>query len=176
MGGFEALSVNTLKFIRYFIHHICNGGKFMFYVSFDKIGRYKYRWPAGIEEYDGIHYNAEINGTKVPIIVGFTKKEAFGKPRKKIIVFIKDQPIVEFAETDNYEKTGLVIGVLKKPRSEEMYKINDELPSELEKFKLVYHKDYIQDGFDRIGILLSSSDIQGMIEYALTKARLEGNI
>lgn len=47
-----------------------------------------------------------------------------------------------------------------------MYKINNELSLEFEKFKLVYHKEYIRD----------SSNIQDMIEYALIKARLYGNI
>ncbi|MCD6515222.1 MAG: hypothetical protein J7L07_09890 [Candidatus Odinarchaeota archaeon] len=84
--------------------------------------------------------------------------------------------MVEFVATDNHDKTGNLIAVLRKPKSEEMYKLNDKLPEELSNFNIVYHKDYIRGGFDRLGVLTNSSDIKTLVEYVLTRARLEGLI
>lgn len=68
----------------------------------------------------------------------------------------------------------LEISPLKKPGSEEMCRVNDEGLPEFRRFRIVYHKDCIRDGFNRLDVIFSSSDVLGMIEYALTKARLEG--
>jgi len=78
--------------------------------------------------------------------------------------------MVEFVATDNHDKTGNLIAVLRKPKSKEMYKLNDKLPDELSNFNIVYHKDYIRGGFDRSRSLANSGDIKTLVEYVLTRA------
>jgi hypothetical protein len=113
----------------------------------------------------------------VNVTVAFGQREAFGEgTRKRVLVIMDKEVLVQFAGTDNYDKTGNLIATLKKPKSEEMYRINDSIPPELRRFNIVYHKDYVRDGFDRLALVVNCSDIKTMIDYALTRALLEEKI
>ena len=141
------------------------------------IGKYAYIWPDGTKiECDSLYFLIKLPNEEVEVIVGVTELKVWGSIRKKIFIFVKNTPIVEFVATDNYDKTGNLIAVLKKPSSGEMYKLNEKLPYELEKFNIVYHKDYIKNGYDRLGILVNSSDLKTIIEYAIIRAKWMGII
>ncbi len=139
---------------------------------------YTHIWPSKEEEkFDGaLKYVANFRGKKIPVKIAIGEREAFGRHRKRVLIIVKDRVMSELAETDNYDKTGLLIGVLKKPKSEEGYKVGDTVPLELSQFTIAYHRDYIREGFDRIGIIFKSSDIDSMIRYGLVKAEMEGMI
>ncbi|MCS7137474.1 MAG: hypothetical protein NZ941_03790 [Candidatus Caldarchaeum sp.] len=138
---------------------------------------YKHRFPAGDEDYEvALHFNLLIADQKIPVIVAVGEREAFKAKRKRILVIVNGKVVVEYAGVDNYDKTGQLIAVLKKPNSEEMYRINETLPPEIREFRIVYHKDFVSSGFDRLGLLFGSADVQNMINYALVRARLEGQI
>jgi hypothetical protein len=149
-----------------------------FHPVFERMGTYKYRWPDGevVTYEEAIFFTVKIDEKKVPVVVALEKRERFGKVRRRAIVFVKDVAEVEFTGTDNYDETGNLVCPLKKIDSEEMFRINESIPDTLMKFPIVYHKDYIRDGFDRLGVLVNCSDLKLMIDYALTRARMEGRV
>ena|GEM_PF-1976858 len=144
-------------------------------IVFERAGRYVYKAPDGNTiEYDALYFHLDVDGRRIEIVVGLTKSFTYGALRKRTVVFINGTPIVEFVATDNYNETGNLIATLKKPNSNEMYNINDELPYELLWFNIVRHRDHIDGGFDKLAILVNSSDLKEMIRYAVTRAKLKG--
>jgi hypothetical protein len=150
----------------------------MFYPIYEKMGSYTHRWPSGeIVTYENsAFFTVKIGEEKISVIVAFKETEKFGRIRKRAVVFVKGSAIIEFTSTDNYDKTGDLLGPLKKPKVEEMFSLNESVPNAFTRFRIVYHKDYIKNGFDRLGILVNCSDLYTMINYALTRAQMEGTI
>jgi len=134
---------------------------------------YIFRWPPGPEKYEGaIKFRAKVEG-KVSQYTLPSARESFGTLRKRVFIVVKHRPMLELASTDNYDETDYLIGVLKKPRSEEHYRPGDAIPVELSRFTIVFHKHYIKNGFNSLAVLFSTADIEGMIEYRLIRAKLE---
>jgi len=115
-----------------------------------------------------IKFIVNYQGKSIPIVVQLGDKG--------MMVVVKNHPMVEFHKTDNYDKTGYLMGPLRKPKSEEMFKAGEVIPPELQGFNIVYQKDYRRKSPDRLGVLVKSSDIDTMINYALTRAILESKI
>lgn len=149
----------------------------MFYAKLDKIDKYQHRWPDRyIEKYDALFFKIKLNRQDVSVIVGFTERRAFRRNRKRVVIFVKGIPEVEFCGVDDYKNRGYVIAVLKKPKSEKMYTITELPPSEYSEFQIVHHKDFIKGGYDRLAILVRADDIHTMIKHALIRVRLEERI
>ena len=138
---------------------------------------YIYRWPLGPEEYEGaIKFKADVGGRTIPVIIAFDEKEVFGALRRKVYVIVKDRVMLELTGADDYERTGLLVGVLKKPGSEEHYRPDEPIPLEFSRFTIVIHKHYIHNGFNSLAVLFNIADIKGMADYGLLRAKLEGVI
>jgi len=139
---------------------------------------YKQRWPEGEEKYDGaIRFRARINDKVVPVIIAFGYREAFGAVRRRVLIIVKNKVMLELAGVDDYDWTGLLVGVLKKPGTEEHFRPGEEVPRELSRFTIVTHRDYIRKGgFYGLAVLFSIADVKGMAEYGLVRAKLEGII
>jgi hypothetical protein len=136
---------------------------------------YEYKWPNEKERFDcALHFSAVIEGKEVPLTIALGEREAFGQMRKRVIVSIKKRTILELCGTDDYDATGNLLCVLRKPNSEEMYERAETTPLQYWRFARVYHNSYIKKGgYDRVGILVGSDDFRTMIDLALTRAVLE---
>jgi len=138
---------------------------------------YKQRWPEGEEQYDGaIGFRARINDKVVPVIIAFGHREAFGAVRRRIFIIVKNKVMLELAGVDDYDRTGLLVGVLKKPGTEKHFRPGEEVSQELSRFTIVTHRDYIREGCNSLAVLFSIADVKGMAEYGLVRAKLEGII
>ena len=135
---------------------------------------YVHQWPLEREEYEGaIKFRADVRGRSIPVLIAFGEREAFGRKRRRVLVIVNGKVMLELVGTDDYDSTGELIGVLKQPKSEKHFRRGEPIPLELSGFTLVLHKHYIKGGYNTLGVLFKEIDIKGMIEYGLTRARLE---
>jgi len=139
---------------------------------------YRFRWRLGFEEeFEGaFKLKVLAYGREIPVEVAYGEKHLHGMRRKRILVVVRGRAVAEFEAVDGYEKNGLVVALLKKPATGELYKPGEEIPLEFTGFKIVRHKDYVGRGYDGLAILFNCLDIRGMVGYSLAKARLEGII
>jgi hypothetical protein len=128
---------------------------------------YTYTWPDGnIEIYNAVIYEAEFGDWKGEIVVGFTEREGYGKLRKRAIVFINGHPEAEFVGTDDYDKTGHLAALIKRPDGKFMR--IDEIDRRYAGFNVVNHSSQIREGREGFAALLvSSDDHKTMIQHAL---------
>lgn len=141
-------------------------------IIFKKVGSYSYKWPGGsTETYDAIFYEIRFNNSVCEIVVGFTDRVAFGKQRKRVVVFINEYPMVEFAGTDDYDKTGNLVAQIKDANGK--YVGLNNVPPEYSDFVIVEHSSQIKGGYrGRAAILVSNHDIKRIIEHALIQQKL----
>ena len=75
---------------------------------------YKYKWPEDVETFTNfVDYVAEGADGEHQVRVGFTEREAYGKLRVRIVVWIDGYPHAEFLGADDCEKSGDVLSVIK---------------------------------------------------------------
>jgi hypothetical protein len=132
---------------------------------------FKYQWPRGGPEHMIlVEFIADSN---VRIGLGFTMRPVFGQDRKRVIVFVNGHPEAQFVGTDDYEATGEVIGIIKKPGSQAHYKPKESLPDEYLGMPIVIYRDRIQwrGAFNSRSLLANIADFPTMIKHALIQTR-----
>jgi len=99
------------------------------------------------------------------------KEERYKKPRRVITIVVDGEPRKDFVATDNYDKTGELVARIK--IGNEFIKEKEKIPERIRKnFKVVNHKEYIEDGFEHFAILLRNNEITKMIHYTLLEKEL----
>jgi len=97
-------------------------------IKFVETKKFQYCWPKGpVEDYDGIIYDVTFHGEKHIVLIGFTMREAFRKRRRRVVVFIDNKPEAEFAGADDYDQTGHIVAMIKRPDGKFM-KIGGDTP------------------------------------------------
>ena len=105
-------------------------------------GKYQYTWPDGNKEtYNAIIYRAKFGDREGKVVIGFTERVAYKKLRKRVVVFVDGYPEVEFAGTDDYDTTGNLVALIKKPDGKLM-RIG-EIHSEYSGLSVVDHSSQI---------------------------------
>lgn len=114
----------------------------------------------------------QSSGTASKILVGFTDRRAFGKVRKRVIVFVDGWPEAGFAGTDDYDKTGHLVAMIKRPDGKFM-DIN-RVHSEYMGLPVVEHTSCIDRSLGgRTGtaaLIVTSNEHKTMIKHALIQS------
>ncbi|MEM2352494.1 MAG: hypothetical protein QXT26_08820, partial [Thermoproteota archaeon] len=110
------------------------------------------------------------------IKIGFTDRVAFGKVRKRVIVFVDDHPEAEFAEADDYDQTGHLVAMIRNPDGKFM-DIN-KVHSEYIGLPVVEHSKCIDKSLGgRVGtaaLVVTGEDHKIMIRHALIQSKWRG--
>jgi hypothetical protein len=105
--------------------------------------KFPYPWPtpAGIETFDFfIEYETVAEDGKHDVRVGFCIREAYGKDRTRVVVWIDNQPHAEFVGADDFEISGEVLSEIKIPgdKGEKMLRYPDDpIPERYAAFNVV---------------------------------------
>ncbi|MEM3641417.1 MAG: hypothetical protein QXH37_05815, partial [Candidatus Bathyarchaeia archaeon] len=142
-------------------------------VKFAGIKRFEYRWPDGSRErYNAIAYDVIFFGLKHNVLVCFTTRKAFGRKRRRVVIFIDGWPEAEFAEADDYSQTGHLVAMIKKPDGTFM-SIKD-VHSEYFGLPILDHSSCINKSFGgregTAALVVTEDDHKTMIRHAIIQS------
>lgn len=143
----------------------------------NEAAEYTFHWWDGLNEpyeryieYDIIASPSGLEAGQIRLAFG--TREAYGKLRRRILVF-RDQMnvLAEFVGADDYEKSGLVLWLLKKPDSREDVHPDDDIPADYQRFRCVRFSDYVQGPWARGGfaVIVHEAYHAILIEAALVR-------
>jgi len=129
--------------------------------------QYTYRWPDGsIETYKAVVYNVQSR----EVSIGFTQKKAYGTMRGRVVVFVDGYPEAEFCGADDYDITGRLVAVIKRPDGK--YMDMNELNEEYVGLPIFDHSTIITKGFKgKVGLVATEYDHDLMIRHALIQSK-----
>ena len=138
---------------------------------FDSIGPFEYKWPAGKEEFEsGYETTRTVNGRTHTFKIGFTNREAAGRMRRRIIVWVDNWPLVEFAGGNDYESNGLLASIIK-IQSGKQLRPSAKIPEEYKDFRVVRYDSIVQGPYAsrNMAIVVSKDDLETMIRHAIIR-------
>ncbi len=142
-------------------------------IKLRSVGKYTHTFPdKTTENYDAIFYDAEFGDWRGEIIIGFTYREAYGRSRRRVVVFIDKHPEAEFVGSDDYDKTGHLVALIRR-RDGKYMRINGIHPI-YAGFNIVNHSSQIsknlggREGF--AALLVTEDDHKTMILHAIIQS------
>lgn len=139
---------------------------------FDSIGPFEYQWPRAKEEFEnGYETTRNINGRTHTFKIGFTNRYAAGQMRRRVVVWVNNWPVVEFAGGNDYESNGLLASVIK-IQSGKQLRPSGRIPEEYKDFRSVRYDSIVQGPYAsrNMAIVVSKDDLETMIRHAIIRA------
>jgi excisionase family DNA binding protein len=147
-------------------------------ISFMEIGGFDYQWPGGGEHYqNGYETTREFNGRTYTFRIGFTDRRAAGQMRRRVVVWIDNWPLVEFAGSNNYESDGLLASVIKVEGGKQL-RPSGRMPAEYKDFRIARYDSVVQGPYAsrNLAVIVSKGDLESMLCHAIIRARLKNRI
>lgn len=148
----------------------------------DGVGEHSYRWPKNVESFErGTDYEASFSGRTLHVRVSWTKRECWGRNRRRAIVFgyvrgappSRPEPFAEFVETD--EDPPRFAAPIRRPGGGKSYlKAGEAVPPELAGVPTA-RNDALFDGVDEgpaLRAVFCADEEDAMIRFGLWIARL----
>ena len=135
---------------------------------------FDYNWPNDVENFDnGIEYDAVSADGEHVLRIGYCWRQAYGKNRRRIVVWIDDYPYAEFLAADDFDVSGDVLSEVRfydeETVSKRMCRYNDDvLPERYTVFKTDSMKRRIvgQSVHDAWAVVTNVSDHHTMAALA----------
>lgn len=144
--------------------------------GFTEIGPFDHRWPTSIEHYSlGYETTRHVNGKSYTFRIGFTERESAGQLRCRIVVWIGDRALVEFAGGNKYEKDGFVASVIKLPNGTQLQP-NKKIPIEYSSFNARRYDSVVQGPYAsrNMAVVVHKDDLESILNHALIRAKWKG--
>lgn len=139
--------------------------------DFTDIGPFEYQWPASKEHFQsGCETTRVINGRARTFRIGFTDREAAGAMRRRIVVWLDNWPIVEFAGGNNYESDGLLAGVIKTQDGKQL-RPTSKVPEEYKGFRIARYASIVMGPYasKNMAVIVQKDDLESMIRHAIIR-------
>jgi excisionase family DNA binding protein len=136
------------------------------------IGAFDYKWPANEEHFDiGFETQRCINGKTHTFKVGFTNREAAGKMRRRVVVWMDNWPLVEFAAGNNYEADGMFASIIKNQNGKQL-RPSAKISPEYSKFRIDRYDSVVQGPYasKNMAIIVHKDDLESMLKHAFIRA------
>jgi excisionase family DNA binding protein len=140
--------------------------------GFREIGPFDYQWPAGEEHFErGYETARTINSREHTFRIGFTDRYAVGQMRRRVIVWMDNWPVVEFAGGNGYESDGLLASVIK-TRGGKQLRPSSKIPEEYKDFHVERYDSIVQGPYAsrNMAIIAPKDDLESMIRHAIIRA------
>lgn len=145
--------------------------------GFSEIEGFDFDWPGkrgeNVEHYDkGYETTREIGGKRFVFRIGFCQRRAAGRLRPRIVVWIDNRAIVEFAGGNDFEKDGMLAGIIK-TRGGKQVAPNQKIPTEYAGFNIRRYDSIVQGPWAsrNLGVAVHKDDFESMIRHAVIRAR-----
>lgn len=146
--------------------------------SFTGIGEFDYQWPLASEHFEnGYETTRKINGRIYTFKIGFTDRKAAGQMRRRVVVWIDNWPLVEFAGSNNYESDELLASVIKVEGGKQL-RPSGKMPDEYKDFHIAKYDSIVQGPYAsrNLAIIVSKDDLESMLRHAIIRAKLKNRI
>ena len=143
-----------------------------------QIEAFDYQWPKEVEHFEyGYETTREINNREHVFKIGFTNRKAAGKMRRRIVVWLNNWPVVEFAGGNNFENDGLLASVIKLPNGKQL-RSSGKIPDEYRDFQIDRYDSLVQGPYAsrNMAVIISKDDLESMLRHAVIRAELKGLI
>lgn len=140
--------------------------------DFTQIGPFDYRWPKSEDHFEeGYETMRAINGREHTFRIGCTSREAAGRVRRKIVVWVNNWPVVEFTGGNEYESDGLLAGIIKTPKGKQLHP-SDKVPEEYRSFRVDRYDSIVQGRYAsrNMAVIVDKDDLESMIRHAIIRA------
>jgi excisionase family DNA binding protein len=137
-----------------------------------QIDAFDYHWPKDVENFEyGYETTRKINGHEHTFKIGFTNREAAGKMRRRIIIWLNNWPVVEFAGGNNFENDGLLASVIKLQNGKQL-RSSGKIPDEYKDFHVDRYDSLVQGPYAsrNMAVIVSKDDFETMIRHAVIRA------
>lgn len=146
--------------------------------SFTEIGEFDYQWPLASEHFEnGYETTRKINGRTYTFKIGFTDRQAAGQMRRRVVVWMDNWPLVEFAGSNNYESDGLLASVIKVESGKQL-RPSGKMPDGYKDFHIARYDSIVQGPYAsrNLAIIVSKDDLESMLRHAIIRAELKNRI
>lgn len=146
--------------------------------DFTEIGPFDYQWPLGKEHFEnGYETTRSINKREYTFRIGFTDRQAAGQIRRRVIVWMDNWPLVEFAGGNNYGLDGLLASVIKVEGGKQL-RPTGKIPDEYKDFRIARYDSVVQGPYAsrNMAIIVSKDDLESMLRHAIIRAEFKGRI
>ncbi len=140
--------------------------------GFTEIGPFDYQWPKDKEHFEsGYETTRNINGRTHTFKIGVTDRQAAGQMRRRVIVWIDNWPLVEFAGGNNYESDELLASVIKIQGGKQL-RPSGKIPEEYKDFRIARYDSIVQGPYAsrNMAIIVTKDDLESKIRHAVIRA------
>jgi excisionase family DNA binding protein len=146
--------------------------------DFSKISSFSFRWPKTgggyVEEHfdEGYETTRQIDGHTFTFRIGFGNREAAGQLRKRVIVWLGNRPLVEFAGGNGYDIDDLLASVIKLPGGSQVF-LEKDLPDEYKEFNIDKYNSIVRGPYasGNLAIVVHKNDLESMLRHAIIRAK-----
>nr|BFE63972.1 hypothetical protein GCM10020063_084980 [Dactylosporangium thailandense] len=139
-------------------------------------GAFTYQWPAEIESYDaGWTLTVAHSTGPRPIRIGTADRPAYGRTRRRLVVWIDGEPVAEAAGTDEYG-TNRQLASLLKDSAGQLIAADGAVPALYASFAFLPFREVVSGPYARDGlaVCMTEDDVLGWSAYALARSQVRG--
>lgn len=136
-----------------------------------RVSGFTYRWPELAETFEfAIELTVAVAGAHRHVRMGFGNRSAYGRFRRRMVVFVGAEPVAEAVAADDYPHSGMLVGLLKDADGR-MIQPGEPLPDVYTGFPIVPFADEVTGPYARTGLAvrLHEDDIVAWVAFALTR-------
>jgi len=142
-------------------------------LDLQQVPAFQYTWPNGYTEEYPLAYEGTFNDADrhFEVKIGIGEREAAGKNRKRVTVFLNGRPTVEFAGADDFDNSSLVAGVVTLPNKKRL-KPHQPVPAEYRSFDLRRYDSVVTGprAATTMAVVAKIDDFDTMVSHAVTRA------
>ncbi len=140
--------------------------------SFTEIEPFDYQWPKNKEHFEsGYETTRELNNRTHTFKIGFTNREAAGRMRRRVVIWIDNWPLVEFAGGNDYDSDGVLAGIIKIQGGKQL-RPSGRIPEEYRNFNVARYDSVVRGPYAsrNMAVIVSKDDLESMIRHAIIRA------
>jgi len=140
--------------------------------DFIEIGPFDYHWPLGKEDFEFGYETTRNIGSRSHILkIGYTNRQAAGQMRRRIIVWIDNWPVVEFAGGNDFESDGLLASIIKTQGGKQL-RPSGKIPEEYKDFRVTRYDSVVQGQYasKNMAVIVHKDDLESMVRHAIIRA------
>jgi hypothetical protein len=143
-------------------------------LDFVPAGTFEHRWPGGnVERFDRTWFgHIAIDAATFEFRHALGLHHVYGRSRIHSVTFLKDQPIVEGVEADDYASSRALLSVIRRP-NKKYVRTDADVPAEYKHFMIVDHSTEISAPRSphSLAVKIGEDDVAAWAEHAAIRAR-----
>lgn len=134
-------------------------------------GPFTYQWPDQLESYDaGWMLKVAHSAGQRSVRIGTTNRHAYGRTRRRLVVWVEGEPVAEAAGTDEHDTNRQLASLLKNAAGH-MITPDENVPDPYANFAFVQFREVVSGPYARDGlaVCLTEDDVTGWAAFGLAR-------